>query len=197
MAIDRVFYFPDRPIIQSLRDSKILNDRVGRKKKKLDQSAYPDGRNVAQDDATASSDGIKRIASKILPPRTERNEILRIFQTSIESSKREWLGSKIIVDEFEIRNELFSSNRIDPPSNSIIFLNLSCGISCCPSEDRWPIPPRVDSFTYGSNDFRGWWAWWWWWWCPTDRYGHFSNGRNRNTKLPERKSKSQILVVTP
>lgn len=189
MAIDRVFYFPD-PIAPRFEDFKRSNRK---KKKKLDQSAYPDGRNVAQDDATASSDGIKRIASKILPPRTERNEILRIFQTSIESSKREWLGSKIIVDEFEIRNELFSSNRIDLPSNSIIFLNLSC----CPSEDRWPIPPRVDSFTYGSNDFRGWWAWWWWRWCPTDRYGHFSNGRNRNTKLPERKSKSQILVVTP
>ena len=60
-----------------------------------------------------------------------------------------------------------------------------------------PDSSRVDSFTPGGTVFgdgrRG-------GRCPTDRntrHGHFSNDRNRITKLSERKSKSQILVVTP
>lgn len=60
-----------------------------------------------------------------------------------------------------------------------------------------PDSSRVDSFTLGGTVFgdgrRG-------GRCPTDRntrHGHFSNDRNRITKLSERKSKSQILVVTP
>lgn len=60
-----------------------------------------------------------------------------------------------------------------------------------------PDSSRVDSFTAGGTVFgdgrRG-------GRCPTDRntrHGHFSNDRNRITKLSERKSKSQILVVTP
>lgn len=52
---------------------------------------------------------VLRVKFFLLERFPERNEILRIFQTSIESSKRsEWLGSKIIVDDLEIRNELFS-----------------------------------------------------------------------------------------
>lgn len=52
-------------VVPGIPGSKILNDRRAEyEEKKLDQSAYLDGRNVAQDDATVSSDGIKRIASK-------------------------------------------------------------------------------------------------------------------------------------
>lgn len=54
-----------RELYLGIPGSKILNDRRAEyEEKKLDQSAYLDGRNVAQDDATVSSDGIKRIASK-------------------------------------------------------------------------------------------------------------------------------------
>lgn len=87
-----------RELYLGIPGSKILNDRRAEyEEKKLDQSAYLDGRNVAQDDATVSSDGIKRIASKFfLFERFCEKKIFTNIPNFNQNNKYD-IGSKIIL----------------------------------------------------------------------------------------------------